>query len=381
VLERVRIFNDRYDEHWLQQMLFNHPEILPIEQIRAEYGPLIPIGLEINCGSGNIDNLYVNADGLLTVVETKLWRNPEARRAVVAQLIDYAQALSTWTFEKLDSICREKTQKGLVELARQDEAEELFDEASFIDNLVENLRKGRFLLLAVGDGIHSGLEQMVDYLNRAQNLHFHLALVEIGVHQTSAGFVLVPNVLMKTIEVEREFVRLKTDNGIELISETTQSSSDRKSGRTTLKDFNEFYDLLISTGVTQHRADCVKQIVSDFSEIPYIIVYSNKALMIKLIDPKGSSTKISVFYLWHDGFLHMGWPQQQLLKLGFSLDISSKLFDKIKELFNVPDAKISIQKDGLREFRNGTLPAELIVEKYPEFKAIVDEYTAAIYNA
>jgi hypothetical protein len=33
------------------------------------------------------------------VVETKLWRNPEAHRSVVAQIIDYAKDLSKMSFE------------------------------------------------------------------------------------------------------------------------------------------------------------------------------------------------------------------------------------------------------------------------------------------
>jgi hypothetical protein len=192
--------------------------------------------------------------------------------------------------------------------------------------------------------------------------------------------VLVPNVLMKTIEVEREFVRLKTDNGIELISETTQSSSDRKSGRTTLKDFNEFYDLLISSGVTQHRADCIKQIVSDFSENPYTIVYSNKALMIKLLDPNGSSLKISIFYFWIDGCLYLGWGGN-FKKIGISESIRTDLFEKIKTVYSIPDKNIMTTKHGTREFKNRALPAENVVEHYKEFKSFINEYIAAIYNA
>ncbi len=39
--------------------------------------------------------------GYLTIVETKLWRNPEARREVVGQIVDYAKELSTWDVEEL----------------------------------------------------------------------------------------------------------------------------------------------------------------------------------------------------------------------------------------------------------------------------------------
>jgi len=44
--------------------------------------------------------LYENG-GRLAVVEVKLWRNPEARRKVVAQILDYAKELSNWDYEDL----------------------------------------------------------------------------------------------------------------------------------------------------------------------------------------------------------------------------------------------------------------------------------------
>ena len=42
----------------------------------------------------------MNSKGYITLVETKLWRNPDARRSVVAQIIDYAKELADWTYEK-----------------------------------------------------------------------------------------------------------------------------------------------------------------------------------------------------------------------------------------------------------------------------------------
>lgn len=53
--------------------------------------------------TGFVDDIYVNEDGYITIAECKLWKNPQARREVVAQIVDYAQALSEMnyvTFEK-----------------------------------------------------------------------------------------------------------------------------------------------------------------------------------------------------------------------------------------------------------------------------------------
>jgi len=87
-----------FQEEWLQELLFNHQSILPVDYIDEAYVPLVSIGREI----ASIDNLFVSPSGLLTVVETKLWRNPEAHRTVVAQILEYAKTLTTWTYDQLD---------------------------------------------------------------------------------------------------------------------------------------------------------------------------------------------------------------------------------------------------------------------------------------
>ena len=43
----------------------------------------------------------VTPNGDLIVIETKLWSNPESRRKVVAQILDYAKEMSKWTYSDL----------------------------------------------------------------------------------------------------------------------------------------------------------------------------------------------------------------------------------------------------------------------------------------
>ena len=89
------------DEAWLQEALFAHPEILPIRDIDPSFGPLIPLCRELRTGAGPLDIAYINQRGQLTLVECKLWRNPEARRKVVAQILDYVRAISRWSYADL----------------------------------------------------------------------------------------------------------------------------------------------------------------------------------------------------------------------------------------------------------------------------------------
>ena len=59
-------------------------------------GP-VAICTELNTLAGPIDNFMVTPSGLPVLVECKLWRNPEARREVVSQILDYAKELSRWS--------------------------------------------------------------------------------------------------------------------------------------------------------------------------------------------------------------------------------------------------------------------------------------------
>ena len=102
-LERVRISPGggdavvKYNESWLQQLLHRHPSSLPIAEIEPGLGRIIPVGMELQTPAGFIDNLFVTQEGNLVVVECKLWRNTEARRLVLAQIIDYAQSMQKWS--------------------------------------------------------------------------------------------------------------------------------------------------------------------------------------------------------------------------------------------------------------------------------------------
>jgi hypothetical protein len=100
-----------YQESWLQEVLRIHPNILPTAEIEATFSPLIPIGKEVATDPGYIDNLFISIQGYPVFVETKLWKNPEARRDILAQPIDYAASLSKWNYSKLDEAARKYTRQ------------------------------------------------------------------------------------------------------------------------------------------------------------------------------------------------------------------------------------------------------------------------------
>ena len=215
-LQRVP-FNERsFDEDWLQKLLFQHPALIPFHEIEPVFSDSQPVVRELPTPAGPLDLLYINPKGFLTLVETKLWRNPEARRSVVAQIIDYAKEMTRWAYEDLVQALRQaglkSSQDPLVEMMKDIEGED-FEEQRFIDQVSKNLRLGRLLLLIVGDGIQEGVEQMASFLQQAPQLGYQLALLEIGIYREQPGkndlLFVQPRLLARTHEIPRAVVEIK----------------------------------------------------------------------------------------------------------------------------------------------------------------------------
>ena len=193
------------DEATLQDLLFTFPETLPIAAIDSSYAGAVPVCKELRLPAGYADALYCNQLGRLTLSEFKLWRNPQARREVIGQILDYAKDLASWGYEDLQrqiSLATGKSGNVLYESVRERHPE--VEEAEFVDNVMRHLRRGEFLLLIVGDGIREDAADIVDFVQRYSGLHFNLAMVEAALYRDSASTLIVqPRVLARTEIVQR----------------------------------------------------------------------------------------------------------------------------------------------------------------------------------
>ena len=196
------------DEATLQEILFRFPQTLPIVNIDPAYAGAVPVCKELTLPSGYADALYVNHLGRLTLAEFKLWRNPQARREVIGQILDYAKDLAAWGYEDLQrqvSLALGKTGNSLFDLVREHYPE--VTEAEFVDNVTRHLRRGEFLLLIIGDGIQEGAANIVDFVQRYSGLHFNLAMVEAALYRDVANRLIVqPRVLARTEILQRIIV-------------------------------------------------------------------------------------------------------------------------------------------------------------------------------
>lgn len=209
----------------IQTLIHENPSCLPIQEIDPLFAGPVPICTELNTLAGPIDNLMVTPSGLPILVECKLWRNPEGRREVVGQILDYAKELSRWSASDLErEVNKRLKRKGNPVLGLIHEAGHDVDEVEFNDNLTINLRRGRFLLLIVGDGIREGVEAIAEYLQTHAELHFTLGLVELPIFEAPNGDrIVTPRILARTHVIRREVVAVP--DGYCLLDEEAQSGA------------------------------------------------------------------------------------------------------------------------------------------------------------
>ena len=199
-------------EDELQALIAAHPELLDGEQIRpgdARRWILITRekGISETSGSGPrwaIDHLVVDQDAVPTLVEVKRGSNPELRRSIVGQMLEYAaHAAQTWTADELrrtfESSSKDRSSDPDEDLGRLLQADGEPDAEGFWERVATNLTARRLRLLFVADEVPDPLERVVEFLN-AQMPHIEVLAVEIKQFRGKSTQTLVPRVLGRTAD-------------------------------------------------------------------------------------------------------------------------------------------------------------------------------------
>ena len=184
-------------ESWFRDAIFAEPELVvgPCRSAgRVDVDEQwIPWRIEVNFGSGPIDVLLVSSHGRIGIVETKLSYNPQRRREVVAQVLDYALSLQECDFDDLPDL---PDHPG----------------APLAEDLAECLRSGRFLLIIAGDALDPrALRLSQSMLARHLTSEWDLAMVDLNVYSRGDdedGLLVVPELLGTVQSETRQVVRV-----------------------------------------------------------------------------------------------------------------------------------------------------------------------------
>ncbi len=191
----------------LQRLIAEHPELLDGEQMRpGDPRRWLLITREMGIAKTpdssawwSLDHLIVDQDAMPTLVEVKRGSNPEIRRTIVGQMLEYAaHASHTWTADQMRQTYEESARN--IGLDPDEEIRQLLqadgepDSDAFWENVATNLAAKRLRLLFVADEIPDELERVVEFLN-AQMPNIEVLAVEIKQFRGGASQTLVPRVL------------------------------------------------------------------------------------------------------------------------------------------------------------------------------------------
>ena len=192
------------DEAFLRDLVFNEPRLIPARDIgtkpEAAVVSLREVGLP---GAGSSDVVLIDSDGVITVVECKLSTNPEKKRAVIGQVLDYASSLSGMSYDDLNERCRKDHQGSLNELMQEKVPPEEWNEEQFLASVTGTLSAGTFKLVIATDVMDSDLERILHYISSHSGGSLKIFGLEMRYHKQDDIEAIIPHIANPVSVVER----------------------------------------------------------------------------------------------------------------------------------------------------------------------------------
>lgn len=213
----VEMQEQEYDsENLLQEFLARYPNLLAGDQIdSAEPRRWLLIAREVGLPSEeegadrwSVDHLFLDQDGISTLVEVKRSNNTDIRRKVVGQMLDYAaNAVVYWPVEKIRAQFEANCEVQGIDPAGALDGFLGLDNGpeQFWQNVKTNLQVRRIRMVFVADEIPLELERVVEFLNEQMDPAEVLAVeIKQYVDAYRQRKTLVPRVIGQTSEAQQK---------------------------------------------------------------------------------------------------------------------------------------------------------------------------------
>jgi hypothetical protein len=198
------------DEPELQSFLTKHPELLAGDQmnptdprrfmlITAEAGIAIT---EAGGDHFSLDHLFVDQDGIPTLIEVKRSSDTRIRREVIGQMLEYAaNACAYWNVNTLRSMFARRCQKS--ELSPEQELAKITlgpetDLESIWERVAQNLKQKRLRLVFLADKFPLETQRIIEFLNEQMQAS-EVYAVEVRQYAGGGMKTLVPRVLNPSV--------------------------------------------------------------------------------------------------------------------------------------------------------------------------------------
>jgi len=190
-----------------QNLIKKHPDLIPGDQIDSEnHRRWLFIGEEVHfptLGGGDLrlDLLFLDQDGIPTLVELKRSKNIELNRDVAAQIMEYgANILLSMDTRSLRKMLEDNDEISLSAFLGIDESEEEEIE-EFWEKVYDNLKSEKIRLLVIADEIPNRIQNILEFLNRNME-SVEILAVEIKQYTKDDDKTLVPRVIGQSIEAQ-----------------------------------------------------------------------------------------------------------------------------------------------------------------------------------
>src|SRR2546425_1585544 len=189
-------------EDALQTLIEKQPNLINGRQIEpgSDDPPrFVLLRREMQVGDWSLDHLLVDQRGTLTFVEAKLLQNPEARRAVIGQILDYAAyAAENWSDGRLRRLAIDywrQHHRDVDDILRDGFGD--IDTEKFWDGVETNLAQGNMRLIIVADELRPEVRRVIEFLNQ-QMRTVQVFGLEVRCFGEEPNTVVVPYIVGQT---------------------------------------------------------------------------------------------------------------------------------------------------------------------------------------
>jgi len=181
-------------EEQLQKYIHDNPGAIPLDDIREDIR-LFVFAREFPTPSGQIDAIGLDDEGVIYIIETKLYKNPD-KRLVVAQVLDYGAGLwnSFSDYSQIERVIDQAVSQKFGMPFRQKLMDFFGIDDEQIDDVLNrfesNLSFGRFTFIVLMDHLHDQLKDLIAFINA--NSNFVLLGCEMEFYRYEDLDILIP---------------------------------------------------------------------------------------------------------------------------------------------------------------------------------------------
>ena len=200
-------------EDALQSLLARHPSLLSGDNAITQQPRWLLVSRESSVPSEmdgsarwSVDHVFLDREGIPTLVEVKRSTDTRIRREVVGQMLDYAaNAVVYWPVEKIQSEFETTcvtTSKDPSTILAEHLGQDGPDPEAFWQLVKTNLQAGRIRMVFVADVIGPELTRIVEFLNTQMDPAEVIA-IEIRQYIGEGAHTLVPRIIGQTVQAQQ----------------------------------------------------------------------------------------------------------------------------------------------------------------------------------